>query len=103
MAELVKLINETEKISWCLKEVGAHKIGKTTWEAEMNGVLKILERINNEREPIKEWGTKMEASELIKEGGKQATEIKNFTHANAMLKRHLLELHKFVKMHKIKS
>ncbi len=43
----------------------------------------------------------MEASALIKEGGKQAPEIKNFTHANAMFKGHLLELHKFVKCTKL--
>jgi hypothetical protein len=43
----------------------------------------------------------MSVLELIKEGGKQAQEIKNFTHANAMLKRHLLELHKFVKCTKL--
>jgi hypothetical protein len=43
----------------------------------------------------------MKVSELIKEGGKQVPEIKNFTHANAMFKRHLLELHKFVKFTKL--
>jgi hypothetical protein len=43
----------------------------------------------------------MKVSELIKEGRKQTPEIKNFPHANAMLKRHLLELHKFVKCTKL--
>ncbi len=34
VAELVKLINETERISWYLKEVGAHKKGKAACERQ---------------------------------------------------------------------
>jgi hypothetical protein len=34
VAELVKLRNETKMISEYLKEVGAHKIGKTTCEKQ---------------------------------------------------------------------